>query len=498
MIASEVASLAASHLRISLLALALGSLVAIPLGLVAARKTRLERVVLATASVVQTIPGLALLAVMVPALAALGHVLGARVPSIGELPAVLALSAYAVLPILRGVVLGISGLDPAVIEAAEAVGMTARQRRVLVEVPLALPHIVGGARTAIVWTVGMATLATPVGARSLGELIFGGLQTRHYDEVLVGCVASAVLAIALDGLVRAAEVRARRRGMNGPLIVLGALAVWAVVATAAGAVHGQRPIRVGAKPFTEQRVLGALLEQTIEKTGAKAVVLPSLGTNVAFDALVSGEIDTYVEYTGTIWTALMGRTDVPSNRATIRQEVERWLQQQHGVTIVATLGFENTYALVVRASQPYTRISDLGTASTLVLATDYELPSRPEWQALRKIYGLHFAEQHPMDPSLLYEAVANGAADVATGYSTDARIGELDLKALVDDHGAIPPYDAVVLVRKSFEADHPAIVAALHALDGSVDAAHMRAASAAVDASRESPATAVRLLEHPR
>src|SRR5690606_28438609 len=160
---------------------------------------------------------LALLAIMVPALASLST-LGLSVPSIGPLPAVLGLTLYSLLPMLRNTVVGLSEVDPRVLEAARGVGMSPSQQLRLIELPLAMPVIVAGVRTATVWTVGMATLATPVGASSLGDLIFAGLQTRDYTSVTAGCLGSAALALTLDGLIRSVErgVRTRRRTVWAP------------------------------------------------------------------------------------------------------------------------------------------------------------------------------------------------------------------------------------------------------------------------------------------
>src|SRR5262245_30579199 len=195
----------AAHLGLTLVALALGVAVSVPLGVLVTRFRRFEGPVLGTASVIQTIPSLALLAFMVPALAALG----AR--SIGYLPALIGLCVYSILPILRNTVAGLSAVDPALIEAARGVGMSPGEQLRRVELPLAMPVIVAGIRTSAVWTVGTATLSTPVGAPSLGNYIFSGLQTRNSMAVLVGCAASAALALLLDGLVRTVEIGIRQR-----------------------------------------------------------------------------------------------------------------------------------------------------------------------------------------------------------------------------------------------------------------------------------------------
>ena len=195
----------AAHLELSLTALALAALLSVPLGVRVARRSGTSSVILAAVGAAQTIPSLALLAIMVPALASLGlllHVplaaLGLELRGIGVAPALVALTLYGMLPILRNTVTGLAGVDPAVREAARGVGMTPRQQLWRVELPLALPVIVAGLRTSAVWIVGTATLSTPVGATSLGNFIFSGLQTRNADAVLVGCVAAALLALALD------------------------------------------------------------------------------------------------------------------------------------------------------------------------------------------------------------------------------------------------------------------------------------------------------------
>ena len=242
--------LLAAHVRLTLLALSIGVVASIPLGVWASRRRAVERAVLGVAGVLQTIPSLALLAVLVPLLAWAG--LG----GIGFTPALIGLVLYSLLPVLRNTVTGLRSVDPAMLEAAQGVGMTPREALLRVELPLAAPVIVAGVRTAAVWTVGTATLATPVGAQSLGNFIFGGLQTRNLDAVLVGCAASAALALALDGLVRLVEVgldRRRRGRLVTGLAGFAAVAIASVIplaATALDAAGGAR-VTIGAKTFTE-------------------------------------------------------------------------------------------------------------------------------------------------------------------------------------------------------------------------------------------------------
>jgi osmoprotectant transport system permease protein len=500
---ARLPTLLTAHLQLVTVALLAGGLISIPGGIWITRHPRWERLALGVASVIQTIPSLALLAVMVPALAALGGVtrtaFGFELRSIGVLPALVALVLYSVLPMLRNTVTGIAGIDPALIEAARGVGMTDRQRLRLVELPLALPVIVAGVRTAAVWVVGMATLSTPVGAPSLGDYIFSGLQTRNFAAVLVGCLASAALALVLDGLVRTLEVgiaRRRRGRTRAAALALAALALYAGASFALGLRgRGGREVVIGAKTFTEQYVLSEILARQVERaTGRATRIVPSLGSTVAFDALATGAIDAYVDYTGTLWATILHHEETPPDPAAVLAEVARVLADEHRVTVVGALGFENAYALATSArgaaARGLARISDLTPAAPeLAMAADYEFFSRPEWQALVRTYGLRFREQRSMDPSLMYGAVASGDVDVISAFSTDGRIAAYGLVVLADDRRAIPPYDAIILASARLVRDEPAAVDALRALAGTIDAATMRAMNAAVDEQGASPQT---------
>jgi osmoprotectant transport system permease protein len=479
------------HLQLTLLALLAGLLVSVPLGIMAARVSWLERTVLAAASVIQTIPSLALLAIMVPLLAALS------VQSIGYLPAFIGLTLYSLLPMLRNTVTGLVGVDPALKEAAQAVGMTPRQQLWRVELPLAMPVIVAGIRTSAVWVVGTATLSTPVGATSLGNFIFSGLQTRNFTAVLVGCVAAALLALALDMTIRALELGIRRRSralVATGLAVLGCLCLFTAVATGAKAWgRSQRPVIIGAKTFTEQYILSEMLARHIARsTGLPVDIRSSLGSTVAFDALRSGDIDLYVDYSGTIWATIMHREAVGADRERVLAEVEEYLQKEHGITLVGALGFENAYALAMPRQTAerlgVESISDLAPRSgAMTIGGDYEFFARPEWKALEEAYGLHFAERRSMDASLMYQAAAQGNVDVIGAFSTDGRIEAVDLVVLEDDLQVIPPYDAVILAGERLVSEHPAIITALRALAGTIDAATMRRMNLAVDRDGDEP-----------
>jgi osmoprotectant transport system permease protein len=467
-----------NHLLLTIIALSTGIAVCVPLGFVVTRVQRLQWPTLTVAGVLQTIPGIALLALMVPLLG-----------RIGFLPAVIALILYSFLPILRNTVTGIMEVDTSIKEAARGIGMTDRQSLFRIELPLALPVVIAGIRTAAVWVVGTATLATPVGATSLGNYIFSGLQTQNLAAVVVGCVAAAALAIILDLLIRLIEIAATRRSRALGVTALAALAVLLGVGLAPLAAGGpgastHRTVVIGSKPFTEQYILAESIARLIERAGFEPDRRSGMGSTILFEALAASEIDCYVDYTGTVWANMMKRDSIPP-RAVLLNEMTLWLDSAYGIVNLGALGFENTYTLAVRreTAQEYelTTISDLARcAPNLSVGSDYEFFSRPEWAALRSTYGLRFREQRTFDPSLMYSAIAGKQVDVISAYSTDGRIVDYDLVVLDDPRQALPPYDAVLLLSPE-AATEPALTGALRPLIGAINDNTMRRANKLVD-----------------
>lgn len=510
-----VAPLVASHLALVLVALAIAVAIGMPLAVALVRRPRLAASVVTVAGVIQTVPGLALLALMVPVIAA-SHGLGVGVSSFGFAPAAIALTLYALLPILRNAITGLRGVDPVAVEAARGMGMAPWQLLRLVELPLAAPVIAAGIRTASVWTVGTATLATPIGQPCLGNYIFAGLQTRNWSMLLIGVVCAAALALGLDAILAATE-RAVSRRPRGRLV--GPAAAFAVLAavvlgvlprlpasspearpTAAAAPIAGRErvtrVRIGAKTFTEQYILAEVLRQRLAGRHLAAAVVESLGSNVVFDALRRGDLDIYVDYSGTLWTTQLGR-DRGAPRWQILAEVEGHVAGE-GVRSLGPLGFQNAYALAVRRDTA-TRlglrsVADLARhAAGLALGADYEFLSRREWTAVRTTYGLGFRRTASFDPALLYEAAARGEVDVISAFSSDGRIAAYDLVVLDDPAAALPSYDAMILLGPRV-AEDPEVVCALAPLRGALSVDLMRRANLQVDHDHATPQDAARSL----
>ena len=491
------------HVRLSAAALALGLLISLPLAVAASRSARLRWPLLTFASLIQTIPSLALLALFYPLLLVLSSAsqatFGHGFSALGFLPALAALTLYSMLPILRNTVTGILTLDPGIIEAARGVGMTDGQRLRMIELPLAAPVIMAGIRTAAVWVIGTATLATPVGQISLGNYIFSGLQTENWVWVLVGCIASAVLALIVDQLLALMESGfARRSGWRIWCGVLG-LAIGTILAIVPWATSARAAYVIGAKNFSEQYILGALIADRIEQQGQTSTLSSGLGSAVVFRALANSEIDVYVDYSGTIWANVMNRSDHPAREAMLAEMTE-WLRDKYGVVLLGALGFENAYALAMRGDRAeklgVKTIADLARhAPQLNLGTDYEFLARADWAALQSGYGLRFASSRQFQSTFMYKALVDGQVDVISAFSSDGRIAAEHLTVLDDPLHRIPPYDAIVLLAPKRAGD-AVLRAALQPLIGAIPIERMREANMMVDreTDKKTPAAAARWL----
>jgi len=495
---SRAPDLLAQHLLLAMSALVLGILLSLPLAVLSARVPAVGRVALGFASLIQTIPSLALLALFYPLLLSLSTLVGGGIPALGFLPSLLALTLYALLPILRNGVTGLAGIDSAVIEAADGVGMTAGQKLRLVEAPLVAPVLMAGIRTAAVWTIGAATLSTTVGQPSLGDMIFAGLQTQNWALVLAGCFAAAALALAVDALLGVIERGIAQRKRGRVWVALGVLAAGVLVALAPALPSSKPTVVIGAKGFSEQYILARLVGHRLEAAGYRVQYKDGLGSGVMFAALTSSDIDIAIDYTGTIWTNEMKRDDNAPRDAMLAQ-IGAW-EAQRGLVLLGRLGFENAYCFAMRGD----RARALGIASLddlaakgdeLSFASDPEFLERPEWKSVKAAYPIRFASANAYSPTFMYRALASGRADVISAYTSDGRIAADRLIVLTDPRHAIPNYDAILTVSPRMAKDRR-FLSVLRPVIGRIDVEAMREANYMVDrdAGKVSPDAAARWL----
>ena len=484
--------------------------IGIPLGVAANRMVWLRGFITGSVGILQTIPSLAMLAFLL-----------ALLNQIGTTPAIIALVLYALLPIVRNTLAGLGNVPAPIKEAADGIGMTRPQRLWLVELPLAAPVIVTGIRTAAVVGVGIATLSAFIGAGGLGQFINRGISLSNNNLILLGAVPSALLALIVDASIGGVQWGLRRRrpgqssrgldrlqrtlALSAPLWILavGCLAVCEpeLISPREGKqARGSGPvIRIGAKNFTEQLILGEIMAQLIEtKTDLRVERKFDLGgTMICHGALVNGEIDLYAEYTGTALTAVLKREAVSNPNEAYRIVSEAYVKQ-FDVQWLPSFGFNNTYAITVRAADAerwqLKTISDLKAhAGELRAGWTSEFSERPDgYPGLCEQYGLKFASVRDLDTALMYEAINRNEVDVICAFATDGRIAAYHLQPLEDDRHFFPPYFAAPVIREATLEEHPDLERVLGLLAKKISSETMQRLNSQVDQAKRSPAGVAR------
>jgi len=496
---SELLSLVQQHVVLVFIAILIAVVIGVPTGVLLTRYRSLRGPVLGVANVMQTIPSLALFGFLIP-LPFIG--------GIGTRTALVALVLYSLLPIIRNTVTGILGVDPNVREAAVAMGMTSSQVLRQVELPLAMGVIVTGIRVATVIAVGVTTIAAAVGAGGLGVYIFRGLRQYDNNLLLAGALSAALLALAADfflGLVQRQFSFEAKRSVAGSttrkvvmaagvlILLIGGFALWRGAFKTGGEVR----VSVGSKDFTESALLAEIVAQMLEARGVVVERRFELGGNLPHEAMVAGTLDLYPEYTGTSYTAILHHTPISDPRA-VYEQVKQEYAAKFNVEVSPPLGFENTFAMLVRGEDA--RRLNLKTISDAA-------PHAPQWRAgfgqdfmsradgypgFSKAYGLKCAEVREMDLSLTYIALSSKQVDLVAGNSTEGRIATLDLVQLADDRHYFPPYEAVYLVRQDSLSRVPALQEVLAKLANGISTDEMRRLNYEIDGNKRDPKEVVK------
>lgn len=494
----ELLLLVRQHIVLVFISILVAVIIGVPTGILLTRYRSLRGPVLGVANVMQTIPSLALFGFLIP-LPFIG--------GIGSRTALVALVLYSLLPIIRNTVTGILGVEPSVREAAVAMGMTDGQVLRQVELPLAMGVIVTGIRVATVIAVGVTTIAAAVGAGGLGVYIFRGLRQYDNNLLLAGALSAAVLALVADFLLGLLERQfsfESKRSKTWSRVALAA-GVVLVIVVSVFALRGEKTansgaqahVAIGSKDFTESGLLAEILAQMLEARGVSVERRYELGGNLPHEAMVSGTLDLYPEYTGTAYTAILHHAPIGDPKV-VYEQVKQEYASQFKVEVSPPLGFENTFAILVRGADA--RKLNLKTISDAASHT-------PQWRAgfgqdfmsradgypgFSKTYGLKFAAVREMDLSLTYIALSSAQVDLIAGNSTEGRIATLDLFQLADDRHYFPPYEAVYFVRQDSVTRVPALREALSKLAGAISTDEMRRLNYEIDGNKRDPKEVVK------
>ncbi len=486
------------HIALVGLALFFASILAIPLGIVITRFSRLRSLVLNLGSISQTIPSLAMLALLVPFI------------GLGNTPTLIVLTSYALYPILRSTYTGLKSVPADCIEAAKGLGLSNFQRLWWIELPLSFPSIISGLRIATAMTIGITTIAAFIGAGGLGDFITQGLSLNDPSLILLGAIPTALLALSFDYGISQFEIPLYSRKKRSPALSRGKKICLGLVSLSLIFLGGQaffkenfidkrKSLVIASKNFTEQYILAELMAQTIEaKTSLKVIRKFNLGTTaIIHQALLKGDVDLYPEYSGTAYmTILKGHPDI--DKEDIFKTVKSAYKEKFNVLWLTPFGFSNSQSLAVKRDFAEARqiesLSDLALLATgLSIAAPPEFLKRADaFPHLSKIYGLKFKEIIQVDPNLMYPSLNHQKVQVIAAFTTDGNLQKYNLITLKDDKGAYPLYQAAPLIRGSILFSYPEIQDALEPLLGHITDEIIKALNYKVEGEGLSPAEVVR------
>ena len=455
------------HLQLSLLTLLVAIFLTIPLAIYLHSHKKVANWVLQIAGIFQTIPSMALLGLFIPLM------------GIGTLPALTALVIYAIFPILENTVTALNGIDPSLEEAGIAFGMTKWERLKKFKLPLAMPVIVSGIRTATVMIIGTATLAALVGAGGLGSFILLGIDRRNASLILIGAISSAVLAILFNSLLKWME-KAKLRTVFAAFAVL-ILGLGASYTPSLLPKQSKDNLVIAGKLGPEPEILMNMYKLLIEEnTDMTVTVKPNFGkTDFLYQALKKGDIDIYPEFTGTITETLLQPAPKVSNDAEEVFEAARdGIKKQDNLVLLNHMAYQNTYAIAVpkTIAKEYNlkTISDLkAVQDKLKAGFTLEFNDREDGnKGLQSLYGLNL-NVATMEPALRYQAIQSGDIQITDAYSTDAELARYDLQVLEDDKHLFPPYQGAPLLRAELLEKHPELEGILNKLAGKITESQM-------------------------
>jgi osmoprotectant transport system permease protein len=494
----QIISLLGQHIYLSIISVLIAILIGVPLGILISREPRLSKPIIGTTNVIQAVPSLALLGFLIPFI------------GIGSTPAIVMVVLYSLLPIVKNTYTGLTNIDADILEAAKGIGLTKSQTMKKVQLPLAFPMIMAGIRISAVTAVGLMTIAAFIGAGGLGYLVFSGVQTVDNHMILAGAIPACILALLIDFVVGKLESslsytnkqksskvgsKSRKKAKKWMIGLACLLLVAAGAFTLYSKINAKDKIVVGSKNFTEQLILGNMFADLIEnKTDIQVERKLNLGgSQVAFSALNKGDIDLYVEYTGTGLVDILNQP-AESDPDKVYDYVQKEFKQKYGLDMLKPIGFNNTYAIAVRqdTAKQYSlkSISDLAKVSNgLIIGPTIEFSNREDGLlGLRKTYNMQFKDVKAIDGGLRYTALDNHKSDVIDAFSTDGLIDAFHLKVLKDDKNFFPPYYAVPIVKEETLKEHPELKKVMNSLAGKITDEKMRELNYKVDSLKQAPA----------
>ena len=433
------------HVQISLLSLIIAIFIAVPIGIILIHYKKTAEIILQITGVFQTIPSLALLGLLIPII------------GIGTPPALVALVIYALFPIIQNTYTGLSEIDSSIEEAAEAFGMTNLKKLTKYQIPLALPYIVSGIRTAAVLIIGTATLAALIGAGGLGTFILLGIDRNNISLILIGAISSAILAVIFNFGIHILEKSSVKKIVTAFFIIIILLGGSFIYTNFS---QESNEIVAAGKLGSEPDILINMYKQLIEKnTDIKVTLKPNFGkTSFLFNALKSNEIDLYPEFSGTLIETFLTNSIDSKDPREVYEFARDEILKEHGLIYLEPMSFQNTYAIAVKKEfaeeNNLKTIEDLKTVQNkLIGGFTLEFMDRDDgYPGIQSLYNLNFKTKS-MEPALRYQAINNNDVNIVDAYSTDSELEEYNLILLKDNKKLFPPYQGAPLIKKKLLKD---------------------------------------------
>lgn len=471
------------HTQLTVAAVVIAGVIAIPLAIWSERHRRYAEWLLQATGILQTLPSLAVLGLLIPLV------------GIGWPAALIALIIYALLPIFQNTYLGLTGVEKGIVDAAYALGLPRKKVMRKVQIPLAMPSIIAGIRTATVLIIGTATLAALIGAGGLGDFILLGIDRNNTNLILIGALASAIMAILAGALI---NLIARLKVKKWLISLLAILFIGGSVWPMLPQKSTTQTITIAGKLGSEPEILINMYADLIKSAdpNTNVVLKPNFGkTSFLFNALKSNKIDIYPEFTGTVTATLAEPAvtlPVGANAQTTYQAALKVAQKQQ-LTLTKPMQFNDTYAVAVTqkdASKYHLKtIADLTQLPNAKAGMTAEFLDRTDGMpGVKKQYNLKIPTVS-LDPDLRYQAIKQGQVNVVDAYSTDSQLVQYRLKVLTDNQHFFPIYQGAALMRQDFAKKNPKITRALNRLAGKISNEDMQNMNYAVNVKHQSAAT---------
>lgn len=461
------------HLQISMIAIMIATIIGISLGIFIAENKKTSPVILGIVSFLYTIPSISMLGFLIP------------MTGIGNKSAIIALSIYALLPIIRNTYTGLQGVDQDVLEAAKGMGSTRMQILYKIKLPLAFPVILSGFKNMTVMTIALAGIASFIGAGGLGVAIYRGITTNNITMTIAGSLAVAVLAFVLDFLLGMFEkyIQNRRHSQQQKQRVVLALLTIMIVFSASlfYAPHQEKKIHIATKPMTEEFIIGEMMKLLIEdRTDIQVEMTKGVGggTSNIHPAMVKGDFDIYPEYTGTSWSFVLKETHIPDEETLYKQLVSQY-EQKYQLTWLGLYGFNNTYGIAVTkelADRYHLKTySDLASVSSqLTFGSEYDFYEREDgYNAMAKANDFHFKKTVDLDIGLKYDALKKGEVDAIIAFTTDGKLSDPEVVLLEDDRQYFENYYAGTVIRQETLEKYPELKSVLMLLNDQINEQQM-------------------------